>query len=38
MLGEHTHEVLRDLCGYGEERLRHLTAAGVFGTDEGEDR
>jgi crotonobetainyl-CoA:carnitine CoA-transferase CaiB-like acyl-CoA transferase len=37
MLGEHTHEVLRDLCGYDEGRLAELTAAGVFGTDgEGE--
>ncbi len=31
LLGEHTHDVLRDLCGYGEERLRELAAAGVFG-------
>jgi crotonobetainyl-CoA:carnitine CoA-transferase CaiB-like acyl-CoA transferase len=31
MLGEHTHDVLRDLCGYDEERLSQLTAAGVFG-------
>lgn len=30
-LGEHTRDVLSELCGYGEERLRHLTAAGVFG-------
>ena len=38
MLGEHTHDVLRDLCGYDEERLRDLAAAGVFGTpDERED-
>ena len=37
-LGEHTHEVLRDLCGYDEERLGDLMAAGVFGTpDERED-
>ena len=37
-LGEHTHEVLRDLCGYDEERLSDLMAAGVFGTpDERED-
>ena len=34
MLGEHTHEVLRDLCGYDDERLAELTAAGVFGTEE----
>ena len=32
MLGEHTREVLGELCGYGDERLRDLTAAGVFGT------
>ncbi|MFN8222111.1 MAG: CoA transferase [Gaiellales bacterium] len=39
MLGEHTHEVLRDLCGYGEERLRALAAAGVFGDGkDGEER
>jgi crotonobetainyl-CoA:carnitine CoA-transferase CaiB-like acyl-CoA transferase len=39
MLGEHTHAILRDLCGYGEERLRRLTDAGVFGTiNEGEQR
>jgi hypothetical protein len=38
MLGEHTHDVLRDLCGYDEERLSDLMAAGVFGTpDERED-
>ena len=38
-LGEHTHDVLRDLCGYEEERLRHLTAAGVFGApSEKEER
>jgi crotonobetainyl-CoA:carnitine CoA-transferase CaiB-like acyl-CoA transferase len=34
MLGEHTHEVLRDLCGYDEERLRQLSGAGVFGADD----
>ena len=32
LLGEHTHDVLRDLCGYGEERLPELADAGVFGT------
>ena len=38
-LGEHTHEVLRDLCGYGEERLRQLAATGVFGSaSEKEER
>jgi crotonobetainyl-CoA:carnitine CoA-transferase CaiB-like acyl-CoA transferase len=31
-LGEHTYDVLSEFCGYGEERLRELTAAGVFGT------
>jgi crotonobetainyl-CoA:carnitine CoA-transferase CaiB-like acyl-CoA transferase len=31
MLGEHTHEVLRDLCGYDEARLRQLAEAGTFG-------
>jgi len=34
MLGEHTHEVLRDLCGYDERRLRYLSEAGVFGADD----
>ncbi len=33
LLGEHTHDVLRDLCGYDEERLRTLAEAGVFGVD-----
>jgi crotonobetainyl-CoA:carnitine CoA-transferase CaiB-like acyl-CoA transferase len=37
MLGEHTHEVLRDLCGYDEARLRHLAEAGVFGADDGRE-
>ena len=32
MLGEHTREVLRDVCGYGDERLRGLAEAGVFGS------
>jgi crotonobetainyl-CoA:carnitine CoA-transferase CaiB-like acyl-CoA transferase len=29
--GEHTHEVLVDLCGYSPERVDDLSAAGVFG-------
>ncbi|HZO96211.1 MAG TPA: CoA transferase [Gaiellaceae bacterium] len=29
--GEHTREVLAGLCGYSEERLGRLAAAGVFG-------
>ncbi len=29
--GEHTEEVLTDLCGYSAERVRELTDAGVFG-------
>jgi crotonobetainyl-CoA:carnitine CoA-transferase CaiB-like acyl-CoA transferase len=37
MLGEHTHDVLRDLCGYDERRLRHLSEAGVFGADDGRE-
>jgi crotonobetainyl-CoA:carnitine CoA-transferase CaiB-like acyl-CoA transferase len=35
--GEHTDEVLRDLCGYEPERLRELAAAGVFGPPPGGD-
>jgi crotonobetainyl-CoA:carnitine CoA-transferase CaiB-like acyl-CoA transferase len=31
--GEHTDAVLRDLCGYGDERLADLRRAGVFGRD-----
>ena len=31
MLGEHTGEVLREVCGYSDERLRGLAEAGVFG-------
>jgi crotonobetainyl-CoA:carnitine CoA-transferase CaiB-like acyl-CoA transferase len=30
-LGEHTDEVLRDVCGYDEERVAQLRAAGVLG-------
>ena len=37
MLGEHTREVLRDLCGYDDERLAELAAAGVFGTERREE-
>ena len=37
MLGEHTGEVLRDLCGYDEARLAELAAAGVFGTERREE-
>ncbi|MBI4172706.1 MAG: CoA transferase [Actinobacteria bacterium] len=29
--GEHTEQVLRDICGYGPERLRELAGSGVFG-------
>jgi crotonobetainyl-CoA:carnitine CoA-transferase CaiB-like acyl-CoA transferase len=29
--GEHTEQVLVDLCGYTPERLRELAAAGAFG-------
>jgi crotonobetainyl-CoA:carnitine CoA-transferase CaiB-like acyl-CoA transferase len=29
--GEHTYEVLAELCGYDEERIRALAAEGVFG-------
>ncbi len=31
-LGEHTVEVLRDLCGYDDDRLARLADDGVFGT------
>jgi crotonobetainyl-CoA:carnitine CoA-transferase CaiB-like acyl-CoA transferase len=31
--GEHTESVLEVVCGYSPERLRELTAAGVFGGD-----
>ncbi len=30
-VGQHTHEVLRELLGYGDERLASLAAAGAFG-------
>jgi crotonobetainyl-CoA:carnitine CoA-transferase CaiB-like acyl-CoA transferase len=29
--GEHTEEVLGEVCGYSRERVRELAAAGVFG-------
>jgi crotonobetainyl-CoA:carnitine CoA-transferase CaiB-like acyl-CoA transferase len=29
--GEHTRDVLRELCGYGAARISELEAAGVFG-------
>jgi crotonobetainyl-CoA:carnitine CoA-transferase CaiB-like acyl-CoA transferase len=32
LLGEHTEELLRQLCGYGGPQLRTLRNAGVFGT------
>jgi crotonobetainyl-CoA:carnitine CoA-transferase CaiB-like acyl-CoA transferase len=38
LLGEHTHELLRELCGYDGERLRGLTEAGVFGSASEEAR
>jgi crotonobetainyl-CoA:carnitine CoA-transferase CaiB-like acyl-CoA transferase len=31
-LGEHTADVLAELCGYSRERIDALAAAGVFGT------
>jgi crotonobetainyl-CoA:carnitine CoA-transferase CaiB-like acyl-CoA transferase len=34
MLGEHTHDVLREVCGYDETQLRRLAEAGVFGADD----
>jgi crotonobetainyl-CoA:carnitine CoA-transferase CaiB-like acyl-CoA transferase len=34
--GEHTEEVLVGLCGYTQERVRRLAAAGVFGDVKGE--
>jgi crotonobetainyl-CoA:carnitine CoA-transferase CaiB-like acyl-CoA transferase len=30
-VGEHTHEVLRDLLGYDQDRLAEVAAAGAFG-------
>ena len=34
LLGEHTKDVLRDLCGYDEGRIEALAEAGVFGADD----
>ena len=34
-LGEHTDEVLAELCGYGEDRLRQLHESGVLGRPAG---
>ena len=31
-LGEHTDELLRELCGYSDERTAALREAGAFGT------
>jgi crotonobetainyl-CoA:carnitine CoA-transferase CaiB-like acyl-CoA transferase len=36
-LGEHTHQALRELCGYEEEQLHRLAEAGVFGTTNAEE-
>jgi crotonobetainyl-CoA:carnitine CoA-transferase CaiB-like acyl-CoA transferase len=30
--GEHTEQVLAELCGYSSERVQELAAAGVFGS------
>jgi crotonobetainyl-CoA:carnitine CoA-transferase CaiB-like acyl-CoA transferase len=30
-LGEHTEELLQELCGYSEERTAQLRDAGAFG-------
>ena len=30
-VGQHTHEVLREALGYGDERLASLAQAGAFG-------
>jgi crotonobetainyl-CoA:carnitine CoA-transferase CaiB-like acyl-CoA transferase len=38
MLGEHTNDVLREVCGYDDERLGRLAAAGTFGTEKGDQR
>jgi methylmalonyl-CoA/ethylmalonyl-CoA epimerase len=29
--GEHTEQVLAELCGYGQDRIRQLAASGAFG-------
>jgi crotonobetainyl-CoA:carnitine CoA-transferase CaiB-like acyl-CoA transferase len=33
--GEHTKDLLAEICGYSRERLRDLSAAGVFGDPAG---
>jgi hypothetical protein len=33
--GEHTNEVLMNVCGYAAERVSELAAAGVFGKTRG---
>ena len=38
MLGEHTTDVLREVCGYDDERLGRLAGAGTFGIDKGDQR
>jgi hypothetical protein len=30
--GEHTESVLRELCGYSQQRIDELAGSGVFGT------
>jgi formyl-CoA transferase len=37
LLGEHTDEVLRELCGYSEGRISELRAAGVVGQSRQEE-
>jgi crotonobetainyl-CoA:carnitine CoA-transferase CaiB-like acyl-CoA transferase len=37
LLGEHTHDVLTELCGYDEARIGALADAGAFGTPTQED-
>jgi crotonobetainyl-CoA:carnitine CoA-transferase CaiB-like acyl-CoA transferase len=31
--GEHTEDVLAEVCGYGPERVRALAESGVFGVE-----
>ena len=33
LLGQHNHEILRELCGYSEQRLAELEAKRVIGTE-----